>query len=302
MFQIYLEYEFWLAAAQLALAMFGMGATLRPRDFASVAEEPRSIVSGVLLQSVGVPLLAAGLLLLLPIHPGVAAGIALCAAIPGGTMSNVLTFVSRGHVALSIALTGITTLACLITTPLILQLLIAEHMSPDFVMPAAKIAREIGLVLLLPLLLGMVLLQLLPDAATTISRWSIRASLLCIVLMVIGALGSGRVDLAAFGVVNVAYVVLFVTALAFFSYILPRALRLAQPDITAINIEVTLRNANLGVMIAVSLFPAGQSEELGNMVLFTVMSFGGASLLAGIGLARMHQHMNRGTRQSYPPA
>ena len=99
-------------------------------------------------------------------------------------MSNVFSFLGRGHAALSIALTGVATLACLVTTPIILSLLVQQHMPANFVMPAGQIAREIALILLLPLALGMAFLKILPAAAETFSRSCIRGSVFFILLII----------------------------------------------------------------------------------------------------------------------
>ena len=176
MFDFYLNYEYWFAATQLALAMLGMGATLKVRDFVAVAKNPWAISVGVVVQVLAVPLVAYVLLAVFSLDTGIAIGLALCAAIPGGTMSNVFTFLGRGHIALSIALTGVTTVACLVTTPIVLGFLISEHMPADFSMPAASTALEIALILLLPLVLGMILLMLAPGIAPRISKICIRAS------------------------------------------------------------------------------------------------------------------------------
>ncbi len=294
MFQYYLHFEYWIAVSQLVLAMLGMGATLKFRDFAAVLANPWAISVGVLVQLLAVPLLAALFLALLPLDTGVAIGLAMCAAIPGGTVSNVLTFIGRGHVALSIALTGVTTLGCLVTTPVVLGFLIAQHMPADFSMPAARIALEIGLALLLPLLLGMAVLVLWPGRAAGFSRACIRASLALILVIAVGALGSGRVDLLAFGPYNMGITLLFLLALAAGSWVLPRSLGLVSRDVTAINIEVTVRNSSLGVMIAASMFPAtAGNDPVGANVLFTVLIYGGSALLAGLAMVRVHSRLNR---------
>ena len=303
MFDLYIQYEYWFAAAQLGLAMLGMGATLRVRDFTAIARDPRGVIIGMALQLIAVPALAALFLTVFELDPGVAIGLALCAAIPGGTMSNVFTFLGRGHVALSIGLTGVTTIACLLTTPIILRLLIAQHMPADFVMPAAQIAREIALILLLPLVLGMLCLRLMPAIAPTLSRTCIRGSVFIILLILIGATGSGRVDLVRFGSYNLMIVLLFMLLLASMSLLLPRLLKVNRPDTTAINIEVTVRNGNLGLLIKASLFPAlvGVADPVGDNVLFTVLVYGGAALLVGVGQIYLHRYLNRGEVVSYPP-
>ena len=231
-----------------------------------------------------------------------AIGLALCAAIPGGTMSNVFTFLGRGHVALSIALTGLTTLACLVTTPIILSVLVAQHMPADFVMPAAQIATEIALILLLPLMLGMVFLQLFSAYAPSFSKGCIRTSVFVILLIIIGATGSGRVDYEQFGGYNLLILFGFLMILATASWLLPHLLGVSRPDTTAINIEATVRNGNLGLLIKASLFPAvvGTPDPIGDNVLFTVLIYGGAALLLGVAQIYIHKYRNRAEALSYP--
>ena len=302
MSDFYSQYEYWIAATQLLLAMLGMGATLRVRDFAAVAKAPWAITVGCVLQIIVVPLIAALFLRFLPLEPGVAIGLALCAAIPGGTLSNIFTFLGRGHVALSIALTGVTTLACLVTTPFVLSLLISQHMPADFTMPAAQIAQEITLILLLPLIAGMVLLQAAPAIAPRFSKICIRGSLFFILVIVVGATASGRVDIPRFGLYNFAVVMGFMFTLCALSLLLPRLLKLSSRDTTAINIEITVRNGNLGLLIKASMFPAvlGATDPIGDAILFTVLIYGGAALLVGLGQIYVHRWLNRNAPMSYP--
>ena len=302
MSDFYSQYEYWIAATQLLLAMLGMGATLRVRDFAAVAKAPWAITVGCVLQIIVVPLIAALFLRFLPLEPGVAIGLALCAAIPGGTLSNIFTFLGRGHVALSIALTGVTTLACLVTTPFVLSLLISQHMPADFTMPAAQIAREITLILLLPLIAGMVLLQAAPAIAPRFSKICIRGSLFFILVIVVGATASGRVDIPRFGLYNFAVVMGIMFTLCALSLLLPRLLKLSSRDTTAINIEITVRNGNLGLLIKASMFPAvlGATDPIGDAILFTVLIYGGAALLVGLGQIYVHRWLNRNAPMSYP--
>jgi BASS family bile acid:Na+ symporter len=294
-FEFYIRYEYWFAACQLGLAMLGMGATLKVRDFAAVFLKPASLLVGVGVQLLLVPLLAWGLIATFSPTPGLAIGLALCAAIPGGTMSNVFTFLARGHVALSIALTSVTTAACLFTTPIVLGLLIAQHMPPDFVMPAAQMAVEIALILLLPLALGMVFLQLLPESAPRFSRNCIRTSIFIILLIVIGATGAERIDFDTFGMENLQLILLLLVALSILSWLVPRLLGLNRFDNTAINIEATVRNGNLGLLIKASLFPAvvGVADPVGDMVLVTVLMYGGLALPVGVAQIYLHGYFNK---------
>ncbi len=296
MFDFYVQHEYWFAAVQLILAMLGMGATLAPADFGRVIADPKGFSVGIVLQLIGVPLLAYVFILMISGSPGLAVGLAVCAAIPGGTVSNIFTYFARGHIALSIALTAIATVACLVTTPIVLDLLVTQYMPQDFEMPAGRIATEIGLCLLLPLVVGMLFLRLLPKAAPFFSRWCIRGSLFVILLIVIGALGAGRLDLQSFGLENIGWVFAFIMILLVVSHVVPRLAGNSWTDVIAINIEITVRNTNLGLLIKASLFPAavGVADPVGDNVLFTILLYGGLMLMISGGMIPVYRRRAAG--------
>jgi BASS family bile acid:Na+ symporter len=272
--EFYVQNEYWFAAVQLILAMLGMGATLTGKDFRDVVREPMAVSAGTLIQLMAVPVTAFLFLRFLGVGEGVAVGIALIAAIPGGTVSNIFTFFARGNSALSISITAITTLACLVTTPLILSLLISNY---------------------LPLALGMAYLYLYPRTAPVLSKWCIRGSLLVILLIVLGSVMAGRLDVNAFGLNNILLVVAFALALMGTGYLVPRVLRLSRPDVAAIEFEVIVRNVNLGVLLKASIFPAAVAETaaLGDMVLFSLLLYGGLQLIFGGLLISFHRRSPR---------
>ncbi len=290
---IYVQYEYWFAAFQLVFAMFGMGATLTVGDFKDVVKEPRAVTIGTAVQLVLVPLVAFLFIHTFGLAGGVAVGVALVASIPGGTTSNIFTYFARGNIPLSISITGITTLACLFTTPLILGLLITEYLPASFVMPTAQIISDIAFTLLLPLALGMLVLSKLPQHAGWISKWSIRASLFGILLIVVGSISAGRLDINVFGMNNVLLVILFLIVLWVASWLITKLLGLSKPDRTAIEMEVVVRNVNLGVLIKASMFPAtGSASNIGDMVLFTVLLYGAVQMLIAAILIGIRRRTN----------
>jgi BASS family bile acid:Na+ symporter len=145
MTDFYVRHEYWFAASQLILAMLGMGATLTAKDFRDVVLEPLAMSVGTTIQLLAVPLAAFIFLRLLGVHDGLAVGIALIAAIPGGTVSNIFTFFACGNAALSISITAVTTIACLVSTPLVLSLMISQYLPADFTMPKAQILLLVAL-------------------------------------------------------------------------------------------------------------------------------------------------------------
>lgn len=282
MFSFYLANEYWFAAAQLTLAMLGMGATLTLKDFGGIVKTPRAFTIGMILQLLLVPLVAFIFISVSGAAAGVLIGLALLAAIPGGTVSNIFTYMAKGNIVLSIAITAITTIGCLITTPIVLNLLISQHMPPDFVMPVGRIAFEICLFLLIPLVVGMAIYAKLPKQAEAISKLCIYGSIFIILLIVIGSAGAGRLDLGAFGGQNILIILGFALALLVLSLVVPKLLRLPTGDGAAIQIEVTVRNTNLGLLLNASLFPPGHA--LGGTVLMTLLLYGAVMLLLGAGL------------------
>jgi BASS family bile acid:Na+ symporter len=276
----YLSHEYGFASSQLILAMLGMGATLERSDFVEVVSRPSAVVAGLGLQLVAAPAFAAALIHGLGLGPGVAVGMALVAAVPGGSMSNVLTYFARGNVALSITLTGLTTVACLATTPLVLGWIASEHLPIGMEMPAARIAFEIGFCLLAPLAAGMVFGTARPQARGPFSRTCIRASLGVIGLMVIGSASAGRIDPAAYGAAPLVAMLLFALGLQGVAFGMGAGLGLPSRDRLALAIEVTVRNMNLGLLIKASLLPArpGVIDPIGDAVFFIALLYGGVAL------------------------
>jgi BASS family bile acid:Na+ symporter len=290
-FDFYVHYEYAFAATQLVLLMFGMGSALTARELGQVFLRPRGLIVGLSLQLLVVPLSAWAVIGLLARDPGLAVGLALCAVIPCAAVANVFTYLARGQVALSVVLVAAATLLCLATAPLLLDLLVADSPGSAPQLPVARIAQEMTLLVLLPMLLGMVFLRVLPRSAGRVSPFCIRAALLIIVLIVIGASGAGRLDTEAFGHYNIGVVLLFAAVLVAASAALPRLLRLPAGEGAAINLATTVRNTNLGLLMKASAFPAavGVADPVGDNVLFTILLYGGLSLLLGPVLALLHR-------------
>ncbi len=279
MFEAYARWEPVLAACQLAFAMLGMGAVMSLRDFGAVVLAPRALAVGIAVQLAAVPLLAAALARALPLPAGVAAGLVLVAAVPGGSLSNLATFLGRGNVALSIALTAVTTIAALVTTPALLGLLLGAHLPDDFSLPTAQVASDIALTLLGPLALGMALGAALPGRRARVSRWCIRASVAFLLALAIGAAGSGRLDPGAYGPVGLLAVPLLCLGGQLAALGAARLAGLAAPDRLALAIEATIRNTNLALLVKVSLAPAGAGRDsLGDGMLFVALLYGGVAL------------------------
>lgn len=277
---LYVEHEYWITFVQLAMAMLAMGATLHVRDFKAVVALPRSFLTGLVAQLVVIPLVAFALLRSLELDPGVAIGLAILAAVPGGTVSNVFTYAGKGDVPLSIALTAVTSLTCVVTVPVVLDWLVGPYVPPSFSLPRGRIALEIVATLLVPLAMGMAVLRRWPGRAERLSRSALILTTVLIGVIVVGSALAGRLDAQAMGATNLAVVAGFALIFAGVGIATSSAARRPRPDLTAITIETTVRNTNLGLLVRTSVFgtTAAVGDPVADLALFTLLAYAGISI------------------------
>lgn len=277
----YADYEYHVSMALLVCAMAGMGATLTVRDFQQVFRSPVAMILTVVVQVLITPWLALGIAWLFALPPGIGIGLLLVSALPGGLFSNLLAYLGRGNVALSVAATAVCSLGCLLTTTFVLQTYAAAQLPDDFRMPAGRILLDIGCGLLLPLVFGMLLRRWFPEQRLRIGNYCINASLVLLAVIVIGALTSGRIQVGQYGWRTPVALMLFGVASLWAAYAACLLLRQSLADCFTVGIEVVVRNAHLGVLLKAALFPvdAAGGNELGDGVLFVVLFYGAGSLL-----------------------
>ena len=283
---LYVEYEYSITIAQLAMAMFAMGATLHVGDFRAVVRLPRSFLTGLVAQTALVPLCTYGLLRAVDLDPGVAIGLAILAAVPGGTVSNVFTYAAKGDVALSIAITAVTSLACVVTVPFVLEWLVGSQVPATFSLPRGRIALEIVVTLLVPLAIGMWVLRRWPDRAERVARLALAATTVLIGIIVVGSATAGRLDVEAMGFANLAVVAGFALLFAGIAIVATGVTRRPWPDVTAITIETTVRNTNLGLLVRTSVFGAAATagDPVADLALFTLLAYAGISFVVAVPL------------------
>ncbi|MBW2726705.1 MAG: bile acid:sodium symporter, partial [Deltaproteobacteria bacterium] len=209
MAEFYLQYEYHITSAQLIFAMLGMGVTLRPAAFMEILRFPKGFALGLGSVLIISPALALAIATLFDFEPGVATGLILVAAVPGGTMSNILTYFAKANVPLSIALTAVATTGCLLTTPIVLQVFAGGAVEAQIEMPGGRIAAEIALFLLLPLALGMLIGARLNGQREAVARVFIRVSLAMIALIIVGSGAADRIDPGAHGPAVLGGIILF---------------------------------------------------------------------------------------------
>ncbi|MGY6696373.1 MAG: bile acid:sodium symporter family protein [Roseinatronobacter sp.] len=162
------ELETTLLGIMMMVIMFGMGASMTPRDFRIAFRKPKGILVGLLSQFAVMPFLGFLLAMMLGLPPALVVGLLLIACMPGGTTSNIFAYFSKGVLALSIMMTTVSTLVAVVMVPLLLSLYGGlAGVSGDYAIPPENVA-QILVVLLVPTLLGMVVRKLNPNTGATV--------------------------------------------------------------------------------------------------------------------------------------
>lgn len=238
----------------LGVIMLGMGLTLTFEDFRAVLTLPKAAMIGVFAQFLIMPSLGYGVAMLLGlpgIDPNLAAGLILVACCPGGTASNVITFLARANVALSVLMTTVSTFAAVALTPLLTKWLAGTLVEID----AGKLCLDTVKVVLAPVLAGLLLNRYLPKASRRVAPVAPLVSVVAIVLIVASVIGQNRDLILGSGWRLLAAPALLHIGGFALGYLAARALKLPVEDRRTISIEVGMQNSGLGTHLARNSFP-----------------------------------------------
>lgn len=235
----------------IQLIMFGMGATLAISDFTRILKMPWAVFIGIFLQFLIMPLLGFALAMTFGFEPAVAAGIILVGSCPGGVASNVMTYISKGNVALSVTMTACSTLIAPIMTPLLMSILagtLVEIVFMDWVINIVKI-------IIVPISLGLIFNSVL-HAVNRRGAWIDRyLSLIAMaaICFIIGIIIAGSRDkLLTIGLALVAVSVLHNIAGYCLGYLGARFARLDECSCRTVAIEVGLQNGGMATALAIN--------------------------------------------------
>ncbi|GAA0255957.1 bile acid:sodium symporter family protein [Haladaptatus pallidirubidus] len=238
----------------LGIIMLGMGITLQPADFERLFERPRDVIIGALTQWIVMPTAAYLVAVVLSLPPELALGVILVGAAPGGTASNVMTYLGNGDVALSVAITTVTTLAAPIVMPAWVIFLAGEQLSVTF----ADLFLSIVQVVLIPVIAGFALRYVLDRRAPSIAEASIEVfpvvSVVAIVAIVAAVVGLSHETIATAGAVAVVAVVAHNLIGLAGGNSVGRLTGMSEKRVRTCTFEVGLQNSGLAVALATSFF------------------------------------------------
>ncbi|MEW8028259.1 MAG: bile acid:sodium symporter family protein [Candidatus Thiodiazotropha sp.] len=234
----------------LGVVMFGMGMTLTWKNFTAVLRRPSVIGLGVLMQYMVMPFAAWLIAILIGLPPYLMAGLVLVGACPGGTASNVVCYLARGDVALSITLTTASTLLAIIATPILTWLYVGQKVP----VPIASMLWSIFKIVLLPVSLGVLVNSFFTRKLGAIKHIFPLLSVLAIVVIIAIIVALNKANLATMGMAVALSVILHNLLGLAGGYWLPRALGWDERVCRTLAIEVGMQNSGLGVALAVKYF------------------------------------------------
>ncbi len=280
----------------IAFIMFGVALELTLKDFKDLLQKPKPALVGVLSQFVLMPLLT--FLIVIAIHrfisPTIGMGMILVSACPGGNVSNFISSLAKGNIALSVSLTAVSSLGGIIMTPFNfafwggLYLKVIESKQSELVQNLTidvwEVLQTIGFILALPLVIGMLMRHYQPDFTNRILT-GVKHFSLFIFIGIIVAIFSSNVELFMKYILYIFGIVLIHNALAFtLGYQTARAFKLKLQDRKTISIETGIQNSGLALALLFNpaVFPA--DIAIGGMA-FIAAWWGVWHIMAGLSLA-----------------
>ena len=235
----------------LMIVMFGMGLTLKLEDFKLVFTRPKDIIIGCLAQFTVMPLLAFLLGKAFGLDAALLAGVVLVGTCPGGTSSNVITYLSKGDVALSVGMTSVNTLLAPFLTPAITYLLLRTTVTVDMLSMFMSIIK----VVIIPIALGFIINKLFGKVTQKLVKVLPSVSVIAICLIVAAVVSHNAEKIMSTGIIVFLVVILHNLLGYACGFGIGKLLHMSTPKTKAVSIEIGMQNSGLATSLAGTAFP-----------------------------------------------
>ena len=245
----------FLLPLALAIVMLGMGLSLVPEDFKRITRDPKAVVVGTVCQVLLLPLIGTLITMVVPMQPEIAVGLIVLAVCPGGPSSNIMTYLAKGDVALSVTLTAVSSIVTVFTIPLITNLALQYFLgeSTEIALPIGTTTLQIFLITLLPTVIGMAIRYKFPGTARRLERQMSRLAAGLLALVIVLLLVKEGSKLPGF-LVQVGFSVLLLNLVATLTgFFAGKVFRLPLAQQICIAIEVGIQNGTLAIAITAGL-------------------------------------------------
>ena len=230
----------------LGIVMFGMGMTLKLSDFKVVFTKPKAVITGILSQFIIMPLLAFLLVKIFNLDPALAVGVILVGSCPGGTSSNVMTYLAKGDVALSVGMTACTTILAPVVTPALVLLLGGATINVSYVSMLMSIVQ----VVLVPIVLGFVINHFFEKFAQACAKVLPLVSVIAICLIIMAVVAANAAKIMTVGWLIVIVVMLHNLCGYALGYGVGKLMGLNRDQMRTLSIEVGMQNSGLATSLA----------------------------------------------------
>ena len=243
----------------LAFIMFSLGLALKSSDFTRVFKQPKDFLIGAFSQIIILPLVALIIVMLWPLSPELAVGVMLIAAAPGGATSNIITSFAKGDVALSVSLTAIISLLCVITIPIIVlfSLNILMDTSTAKSISIGDIAIKMFLIVTVPVIIGMLFRKFLNSISISFEPLAKKISAVLFVLVLLGAIVAEKDNVVSYFAQAGLVTLVLNLLMMFIAFYIGKLFASGISQQKTITVECGLQNGTLAIVVATTLFDGG---------------------------------------------
>lgn len=235
----------------LSMVLFTMGTTLKVEDFTNVFKKPKEISVGIATQYIAMPLIALALAKIFSLNEALTVGLILVGTVPGGTASDVITFLSKGDVALSVSLTAVSTVIAPIITPLITLVLIGNqiHFNP------VDMFLSIIEIVIIPIMIGLILNSKFPDFCERLKDYLPALSAIVICLIVAGVIGANKQAILTSSSIIILVIMMQYFLAMMIGFGVGYLAGMDRKQIITVAIELAFQNSGLSTGLAKAHFP-----------------------------------------------
>ncbi|WP_405290325.1 bile acid:sodium symporter family protein [Methanobrevibacter sp.] len=258
----------------LGIVLFTMGTTLKVDDFVNVFKNPKEISVGLSAQYIVMPVLAFALAKLFSLDAGLTVGLILVGTVPGGTASDVITFLAKGDVALSVSLTAVSTVISPILTPLITLFLIGNqiHFNP------VDMFISIIEIVIIPIILGLLLNYKFPEFCEKLKDYLPAISSIVICLIVAGVIGANKQSILTSSSIIMLVIILQYFLAMFLGFGFGYLAGMDKKQIITVAIELAFQNSGLSTGLAKTHFPSLSQATVPGALYSVWQNFAGSIL------------------------
>ena len=258
----------------LSIVLFTMGTTLKVDDFINVFKNPKEIAAGISAQYIIMPLIAFCLASAFSLDTALTVGIILVGTVPGGTASDVITFLAKGDVALSVSLTAVSTVISPILTPLITLLLIGNQIQFNPVDMFISIVE----IVIVPIAIGLTLNYKFPDFCEKLKDYLPAISSMVVCLIVAGVIGANKQAILTSSMIIIVVIVLQYFIAMGLGFAIGRLVGMGRKQIITVAIELAFQNSGLSTSLAKTHFPTLSQATVPGALYSVWQNFAGSIL------------------------